>query len=416
MKRDNALSIRSRNLGRLKRPGVLVLSCAVGFGIALGGCKQHAQPSAGGAQGTAIAQQQIQSQTMAFATRYIAAMADVYNRAQQDAKTTDIELAAGRSKVVAGTGAIGHAVETNPLVGLMNMAVMVTVNREIAERPWASEDFGAKDAAAIVAALKLQENDVWAIAGQYLTPAQIEELHQLCAQWLQEHPAQRYAISIRLQDFPQAKHANDPGQQFVSSVFGVVTLNPFTGLDPAVQEVERSRILAERMFFYLRHMPVLISWQADLLYLQMLDQPQIRKALADTTTVAGSTTRFTESTNKFADVSGKFADTIEKFRIQLPEQQSTLVTQLNDLVATQRSAALNQATTQVSVQSDALIKQLNTSISAQQDAMTKNLQVVTDSSIDRLYQRARSLVLIAVVSILAAFMIYRFTASRRRSA
>ena len=104
---------------------------------------------------------------------------------------------------------------------------------------------------------------------------------------------------------------------------------------------------------------------------------------------------------------------MEHFRAQLPDQQTKLVAELNDVIARQRDGALLQATTQVSVQRDAAIKQLTASVGAQQDLMTQNLQNVTDASIDRLYQRLRSLVLITVGSILLAFFIYRrFIAQR----
>jgi hypothetical protein len=244
----------------------------------------------------------------------------------------------------------------------------------------------------------------------------------VCAQWLAEHPGERYLVGARPEDFPQAKQAEIPGEQFVSSIFGMVTLDPFRGLDPAVKQFEQTRLLAERMFFSLRHMPVLVSWQADLLYLQMLDAPQVRQILAQTGTVAGSTTRFTDSTNKFAAVSGQFADTIEKFRVQLPQQQATLVAQLDGLIAAQRIAALNQATTQVSAQADATIKQLNGTTDAiikqlngVGDARIQQLNGVTDATVDRLYNRARSLVLISVGTILAAFVVYRLAFPKRKA-
>src|SRR5262245_14747538 len=231
-----------------------------------------------------------------------------------------------RSKLVAATTAIGHAVELNPLVGLIDMAVMVSINREICEKPWVAEVFGEQEAEVIRRTLKSQEQDIWSIAAPYLTGDQITVLKKLARDWVKDHPNERYAVSVRLQDLPQAQQQQAiPGQQLMNSVFGLVTLDPFSGLDPAVKEVEQSRILAERMFFYLRHMPMLLAWQIEILYMQMLDAPQIKQVLTDTNTVAGSTTRFTDSTNKFADVSARFAKTVEEFRAGLPDQQATLV-------------------------------------------------------------------------------------------
>jgi len=359
-----------------------------------------------------IEPQRVQSATMAFANRYVAAMADVYEQVLNNSTSPQARFAAQRAKFIGATAAVGNAVELNPLAGLMDMAVVVSLTREIAEEPWVQEQYGENNARAIVTALKNQEADVWQVTSEFLTPDQIKELRDVAVQWKRDHPNRRFAWDVRLADFPQAKKGQAPGGQLVSSVFGIVTLDPFTGLDPAVKEVEQSRVLAERMFFYLRYLPIFLSWQVDALYLQILATPQVEKLLADTTTVAGSTTRFTDSTNKFADVSGKFAETLEKFRVQLPEQQSTLVDQMNQLVATQRNAALLQATTQVSIEREATVKQLNTTVSAQQAELTRNMQLVIDASIDRLYARIRSIVLIAAGAILGVLVIYRLIAGK----
>jgi len=324
-------------------------------------------------------------------------------------------------------GAMGNAVDPNPVAGLMDMAIMVTLTHQIARDKWPAEMFGQETADAIAAALEIQEADIWRVAGAYLTPAQIAELRQLAARWRAEHPQQRYIAGARLADFPESRSgggaaagavgvagaAAGAAQQIAGGVFELVSLDPFHGLDPAVKEIAESRVLAERLFFYLRHMPVLMTWQGDVLFDQMLAQPQMTRLFADTTTVAGSTTRFSDATSRFSDASTALAQTVEKFRLEIPDQQAKLVAQLDDLVARQRDGALRQATTQVSIERDATIQQLNATITAQQDLMTKNLQTVTDQSIDRLYQRTRSLVLITVGAIVLAFILYRRFAAPR---
>jgi hypothetical protein len=358
--------------------------------------------------------QEIQGSIMGFADRYIAAMADVYDRAQRNATSLDVRLALQRWKILAGLGAASNAVDPNPVVGLMDMALMVTLTSQTLSEPWAAEFFGKEDLAIILTTLKAQEADIWRIAGSYLTGDQINELRQLAVRWREDHPDQRYVAGARLADFPESTRSNPPGGvPLVNSVFGLLTLDPFTGLDPAVKEVEQSRILAERLFFYLQHVPVMMTWQADALYLQILIEPQVQKLFGDMNTVAGSTTRFTEATSQFSEATSRVATSVERFRTRLPEQQATLVTQLDELIAKQRAAALDQATTQVSMQTSATIDQLNSTVATQQAAMAKNLQTVMDRSIDRLYERLRSLVLIAAGSILGALVIYRLVFARR---
>ena len=380
--------------------------------------------------------QAVQATTMSFSARYSVAMADLFDRVRQDSPSLEAQEMALRCKLTAGLGAMGNAVNPNPIVGFMDMALKVTLTRQTMEDPWAKGVFGAEHDAMITQTLAAQEADIWNLANNYLNADQIKELKALAQRWREEHPHQRYVGSSRLADFPEAKQ-NNPANQIAAGIFNLVRLDPFTGLDPAVRQVEESRVLAERMFFYLQNMPVLVSWQTDLLYIQMVSQPQVAQLFKDMSVVSANTTGFTQATAKFADASSNFATTIETFRTQWPEQQATLarqmndvattqrvaamtqaanditilrdatVKQLNDLVAVQREGALKQAGEEIAAQRDAAIKQLNASIIAQQDLLTKNLQTVTDGSIDRLYQRLRSLILIAAGAILGVILIHR---------
>lgn len=328
---------------------------------------------------------------MAFAGRYIVATAEAYDEIIKNSGDSEIQLAAIRGKLVVATAAVGAAVQSSPLAGLMDLAVLATLTRAIAERPSTASLYGAAQAANLASVLTIQERDVWSVAELYLTPAQRTELKELSAQWLTENPNQRYAINVEIAQLAR-KERTGAGKEIIGSVVGVITLDPFTGLDPAVKEVEQTRALAERMFFYMRHMPVLLTWQADSLYLQLMETPPSKALLADTRSVANSTTQFSQATSRFADASSQIAKSVENFRAQLPDQQKTLVEQLNQTIATQRDAALQQATTQ---------------LASQQDDLTRNLATVTDSSIDRLYVRARALILLTVGAILAAMIIYR---------
>jgi len=419
--------------------GSISLACAAGMTIAAG-CEttsslQSSPESLQGGPPRRSDPAGVQTAVMGFADRYLSAMADAYDKAKASNPTPEGALAAQQSKVQAALGALGNAVNPNPLAGLMDMAVLVTLTRGSSEDPWAREAFGPDGLELILAALKAQESDIWRIAASYLTQEQIRELRHLAEQWRQAHPAQRYLAGVRLADFPQADRADSPDFRLAESVFGIIRLDPFTGLDPAVRQVEQSRILAERMFFYMRHMSFLVSWQAEALYMQMLAAPEMKRVLDDTTRFTENTGRFTDATREFADASAHLAETVEKFRAELPEQQASLVKELEGAVARQSEAALKQAGEEIAAQRDAALKQvaselaiereaalkqaaaeiaaeraaaieqLNAAVVAQQDLITKNLQSVMDSSIDRLYARARSLVLIAIGGALAAILV-----------
>ena len=71
---------------------------------------------------------------MSPADRYLAAVADDYNRARDAATTPEAQLPPALKMIVAPE-TMGNAVEPNPVSGLMGMAVMATLARQIAETP-----------------------------------------------------------------------------------------------------------------------------------------------------------------------------------------------------------------------------------------------------------------------------------------
>jgi len=74
-------------------------------------------------------------------------------------------MTAQACRLSAGIGALENAVNPNPVVGMMDMAIMVTLTREISEEPWSSALFGPENASAITSRLKIQEAAIWELVG-----------------------------------------------------------------------------------------------------------------------------------------------------------------------------------------------------------------------------------------------------------
>src|SRR5438045_395994 len=105
----------------IAHPAVILVAI---LGFTLVGCAEQ-DKTPNNSQPRQVDPQQVQSSIMAFANRYIAAMADAYDRLAEVSTSPDAKLAAIRGKLMAASGAIGNAAELNPVVGLMDMAVMV---------------------------------------------------------------------------------------------------------------------------------------------------------------------------------------------------------------------------------------------------------------------------------------------------
>jgi hypothetical protein len=348
---------------------------AVLIGLVLAGCASSAekskqsnskQSSAFGASspdGRPIDPEVLQRDVMNFADRFAGSMADAYDQiAAARTSSPAVQGAALERKIGNVSAAYVNATEFNPMVGLIEMMVMVTLLRDASQEPWFSEAVGAAEAAKVVSVLKEQEEDIWGIGARYLSQSQLAELRGAIEGWRKNHPDQRYVSSVRLADFPEAKSPRTASAKGPTSVFSLLFLDPLAGLDPTTREVIRSREAAERMFFYAQRMPVLLSWQSEALSRRVLDLPRAQQ-------IGSGAARFGD----FADSARMIANALEKFPKTLADERQRTVDVLAQKMSEQRAAAVKQAQQALAVERDAALKQSSEVMAAQRDAAIKQL-------------------------------------------
>jgi hypothetical protein len=117
-----------------------------------------------------------------------------------------------------------------------------------------------------------------------------------------------------------------------SSLMGVVGLDPMAGLDPAVRQVEQSRLLAERAVFYAQRVPILMDLQLDRSLNRVASGPGSQKLLQQSASLTTSAARFASAAETLPDT---FAQEREALIGQLSEmltaQQATLTPMLLEL-------------------------------------------------------------------------------------
>ena len=115
----------------------------------------------------------------------------------------------------------------------------------------------------------------------------------------------------------------EPGDNAPTSLLGVVGLDPFSGLKPAMRSIEQTRNLAERTIYYGERMPRLLRWEVEVFVFQMASQPETKQILSN----ANSLTRSTEI----------FAQTAEKLPKLINDQREAAINQLFDRMASEES-------------------------------------------------------------------------------
>jgi len=242
---------------------------------------------------------ELQSQLLRFADNYIGAINLATGKLEQEdglparRRTVLMRLIAVTNDVVAiATGANAYA-------NLLDMAILVSLNRMNVEDYWMPKQFG-ESAKPLLLASQESEKEIWRIAATALQPAQIEELQAAIQTFHEQHPDERSPRDARSLGFASevARMSRGNTQPGMPSVFNLLSIDPLADLDPATRELANTRLFGERGMFLARHMPALVRWESQLLAIQTVDIPQVEQLLANTTQLSAAADRFSQTVER----------------------------------------------------------------------------------------------------------------------
>jgi hypothetical protein len=182
-------------------------------------------------------------------------------------------------KVSLDSSALDIATGSNPEASLLDFLALATLSRTFLEArathavppdafdPWLEDS-------------RVLETNAWKLAEGVLTTGQQDEFRAAMKAWVANNAGTDQGFFRRPQELASGvrlagEKAGTPG-----SVFSLVGLDPMSGLDPAVREMTRTRLFAERALFAAQRMPFLLRWQTDLLAEHVLGQEQLTNAVA----------------------------------------------------------------------------------------------------------------------------------------
>ena len=358
-----------------RRPGgyvvrFLVLVAAIGaMGLGVGGCgsfrfrspivsTKEEEKKSGPEQMSAAG---IQSELMSYTDTLNGAISQVWNsvgaegRAESgpeglvgsnDEHASQVRRAALANKLSTVSASLSIASSPNPRVALADMITMVTLERMVLEGPAAAKLYGEKSAADLVAAYRGEEDDAWRIAAKAMTPDQQQELKDLITEWRAEHPDATYVCDVRLEDFAARRQQTFVKTQSSGSILSLLALDPLAGLDPAEKEVQKSRMLAERMFFYASRSPQLVKWQVESLYQDFMRTPEAKKAVASMEGATESAARVSKMAEDLPkNVAAERSAALDQLFVKLAEERKAAEVDLEKLLNDQRAATLKDLDT-----------------------------------------------------------------------
>ena len=245
----------------------------------------------------------LQTEVLRFADDYVESVAHAADGAAKVLNTRQAEVAALKWKIDQATAAYADATGENPVWNVLDLTVLATVSHMVVSDAKAREEFGE----AVVPLIQVHaalEKSAWNLAGTLLSPQQAEELQGLIIQWRKANPTERSVTGARFRDFAVSlgKAEAAQGRSKPTSIFSMLYLDPFAGLSPTTVAIEQSRELAERVVAYAERAPTLMRWQAELLALQVQQQPAPQQILSDTNRVSTSIESISKTVEGFPEL------------------------------------------------------------------------------------------------------------------
>ena len=223
----------------------------------------------------------LQAELLRFADDFSGRTAVGLDEYARRATTPDAQLEVLNWRLSINSAIMGIATGANPTANLMDFLALSSLIRVFVEqRSTNVEPAGAFDP--WLENCRALETNAWKMAGKILTVEQQTEYRAAVQNWLAQNSQAGAGFLRRPQDLASGIRESGTQNSRPGSVFGLVGLDPTAGLDPAVREITRTRIFAERALYAVERMPFLLRWQTELLAGQLLRQDQVTNALAST--------------------------------------------------------------------------------------------------------------------------------------
>ena len=267
-----------------------------------------------------LSQQVLASEVGRFADELTALVSQAADSFAAQVGTPEARVTSLDWKTGAASASMIIATGPNPTANLLDMVVLVTLERMTFEEYWLPH-FG-EPAEPLVTVTRQLEEEIWSVAERVLTPKQLQELRELIREWRAKNPEQIY-ISVRFRDFADLAADDDinldskPG-----TVFSLLFLDPFAGLDPTKRELSQTRYFAERALYVIERMPKLLRWQTELVIAQTLVTSDVQQLISNTTQFARSADQLSLAVQKFPEQIAVEREQIMKgLAAQTPELQ-----------------------------------------------------------------------------------------------
>ena len=285
----------------------------------------------------------LQGEIMGFTDTYWGLVAQGADSCLSASKTPERRLLAHQFKLDAIENALRIATGANSIVSMLDMTVMVSLQRRVLDEYWIPQVWG-DDGALLRDAFSQLEDEIWQITSRVLVQEDVDALRELIDLMSEQYSDQIYVSNLRASTFADARQRSKVVVPGGRSLLGVFRLDPLANLSPTTRQIAESRLLGERVFYYFKRMPTLVEWHADHAMLSAAAIPETGQVLSDVTSVA--------------EAGQRAADAVEEVVSIIPTEREAAIDQAGEVLSEQREAALKQFFDGLAVEREAIFSRI----------------------------------------------------------
>jgi hypothetical protein len=240
----------------------------------------------------AFTEAELQLELMNYGDRFAAVIAQGLEDSERLGPPPETRRAILGDAVYSATAVFTIAADAEPQVALLDMVVLATLGRMVYEDYWRPRlgDFSEP----MLRAFNMLEGDIWTLAGPILDETQRAELRERIEAFHRENPELSTFSHLRFADFPSRRASSTLKKKKSGGIFGSVKR--------ITEQVEQTRVLAERGLYLSTRLPLLTGAFADVWVSRLSANPAVSE--------------MQESVRTFAEVSERLARVAE----ELPER------------------------------------------------------------------------------------------------
>lgn len=286
------------------------------------------------ANDSAVSEAILQADLMSYADRYASIAAQAIDDVESLAPPPDVRRLFTADLVFSAAAAYTIAADADPQVALLDMVVLASLGRMIFEEHWLPRR--GVYAEPVVAALQDLELQAWKISDQFMTADQKAELRERIETFRLANPELTTFSHLRFADFPSKRASST----LAASAGGGI----FKSVGRITDQVEQTRMLAERGMYLSTRLPLLGGGFADIWLSRLSTNPAVDGVIQDIDT--------------FAEVSERLAVVAEQLPQQITTERTETILQLADEFKAERKETVDHVFVNIAKERQLIIDQL----------------------------------------------------------